>query len=118
MRIAIAICAACSGIIVVQAGHCSTLENLLLLSWHGYIAFCRSLAMLDYCNWALKVRGMSSDSNLVEDHSWLGGTSYGAVDSPAGPSMATIDSPARPSIAAKFAMDGLAGQVMGGPSVA
>ena len=70
--------------------------------------------MLDYCNWALKVHGMSSDSNLVGDHPWLGGTSYGTVDSPAGPSMATIDSPARPSIVAKFAVDCPAGQVMGG----
>ena len=57
---------------------------------------------------------MSSDSNLVGDHPWLGGISYGTVDSPARPSMATIDSPARPSIAAKFAVDGPARQVMGG----
>ena len=88
------------------------------LSWRGYIAFCRSLALLDYCNWALKVRGTSSDRNLVGDHPWLGGTTYGAVDSPAGPSMAAIDSPAGPSMATKFAVDGPAGPFVGGPSVA
>ena len=57
---------------------------------------------------------MSSDRNLVGDHPWLGGTTYGAVDSPAGPSMAAIDSPAGPSMATKFAVDGLAGPVVGG----
>ena len=40
--------------------------------------------------------GTTSDRNLVGDHPWLGGTTYGAVDSPAGPSMAAIDSPAGP----------------------
>ena len=67
----------------------------------------RLLAILDYCNWALKVHGTSSDSNLVGDHPWLGGTTYGAVNIPAGPSMATI-----------FAVDGPAGLIVGGPSVA
>ena len=57
---------------------------------------------------------MSSDSNLVGDHPWLGGTTYGAVDSPAGPSMAAIDSPAGSPMAAKFAVDGPAGPVVGG----
>ena len=52
------------------------------------------------------------------DHPWLGGATYGAVDSPAGPSMAAIDSPAGPSMATKFAIDGPAGPVVGGPSVA
>ena len=120
IRIAITICAACSDIIIIQAGHCSTFNNLLLLSWCGYsyIAFCRSLAILDYCNWVLKVRGTSSDSNLVGDQLWLGETTYGAMDSLAGPSMAAIDSPSEPSIATKFAVDGLAGPVVGGPSVA
>ena len=66
----------------------------------------------------LKVRGTSSDNNLGGDHPWLGGTTYGAVDSPAGPSMAAIDSPAGPSMATKFAVDGPAGRVVGGPSVA
>ena len=40
--------------------------------------------------------------NLWGDHPWLGGTTYGAVDSPGGPTMAT-----------KFAVDG-----PGGPPVA
>ena len=46
----------------------------------------------------------SSDSNLqlVGDHPWLGKTTYGA-----------IDSLARPSMAAKFAVDGPAGTVVG-----
>jgi len=66
----------------------------------------------------LKVRGMSSDSNLVGDHPWLGGTTYGAVDRPTGPSMAAIDSSAGPSTAKKFSIDYLAGPVVGGPSVA
>ena len=44
----------------------------------------------------------------------VGGTSYGAVDSPAGPSMAAIDSPAGPSMVTKFAVDGPAGPVVGG----
>ena len=57
---------------------------------------------------------MSSDRNLVGDHPWLGGTTYGAVDSPARPSMAAIDSPARPSMATKFAIDGPVGPVVGG----
>ena len=39
----------------------------------------------------------------MTDHLWLGGTTYGAVDGPAGPSMAT-----------KFAVDGPAGPVVGG----
>ena len=62
----------------------------------------------------IKVRGMSSDRNLVGDHPWLGGTTYGAVDSPAGPSMAAIDSPVRPSMATKFIIDGPVGPVVGG----
>ena len=57
---------------------------------------------------------MLSDSNLVGDHPWLGGTTYGAVDSPARPSMAAIDSPAGPPMATKFSGDGLAGPVVGG----
>ena len=69
---------------------------------------------MDYCNWALKVRGTSSDRNLVGDHLWVGGTAYGAVDSPAGPSMAAIDNPAGPSMATKSAVDGPAGPVLGG----
>ena len=60
------------------------------------------------------MRGTSSDINLVGDHPWLGGTTYGTVDSPAGPSMAAIDSLAGPSMAAKFAVDGPAGPVVGG----
>ena len=60
------------------------------------------------------MRGTSSDRNLVGDHPWLGGTTYGAVYSPAGPSMAAIDSPAGPSMAAKFAVDDPAGPVVGG----
>ena len=63
----------------------------------------------------LKVRRTSSNSNLVGDHPWLGGTTYGAVDSPAGPSMAAIDSPAGST---KFTIDGPAGPVVGGPLVA
>ena len=39
--------------------------------------------------------------------SWLGGTTYGTVDGPTGPSIAT-----------KFAVDGPAGPVVGGPLVA
>ena len=56
---------------------------------------------------------MSSDSNLVGNHPWLGGTTYGVVDSPAGPSMAATDSPAGPSMATKFAVDDPAGPVVG-----
>ena len=79
-----------------------------------YIAFYRLLAILDYYNWVLKVCGTSSDCNLVGDHPWLGRTTYGTVDSPAGLSMAAIDSPARPSTATKFAVDGSAGPAVGG----
>ena len=57
---------------------------------------------------------MSSDRNLVGDHPWLGGTTYGVVDSPAGPSMVAINSPAGPSMATKFAVDDPAGPVVGG----
>ena len=66
----------------------------------------------------LKVCGTSSDSNLVGDHPWLRGTTYGAVNSPAGPSMAAIDNPAGPSMATKFTADGQAGPVVGGPLLA
>ena len=46
------------------------------------------------------------------------GTTYGAVDSPAGPCMAAIDSPARPSMVTNFAVDGPAGRpVVGEPSL-
>ena len=61
------------------------------------------------------MHGTSSYRNLWGDHPWLGGTTYGAVDGPARPSMAAM---AGPSMATKFAIDGLAGQVVGGPSVA
>ena len=65
------------------------------------------------------MRETSIDGNVVGDHPWLGGTTYGAVDSPARPSMAAIDSPAAgPSMATKFAADGPAGPVVGGPSMA
>ena len=60
------------------------------------------------------MRRTSSDSNLVGEHPWLGGTTYSTVDSLAGPSMAAIDSPAGPSMAAKFTVDGPAGPVVGG----
>ena len=52
------------------------------------------------------------------DHPWLGGTTYGAVDGPAGPSMAAINGPAGPSMANFVAIDGPAGPVVGGPLVA
>ena len=78
----------------VHAAVIAARSTTFRLSWRGYISFCRSLAILDYCNWVLKVRGKSSDNNLGGDHPWLGGTTYGAVDSPAGPSMAAIDIPA------------------------
>ena len=62
---------------------------------------------------------MSSDRNLVGDHPWLGGTTqYGTVDSPAGSSIAAIDNLAGTSMATKFAVDGPARPVVGGPSVA
>ena len=48
------------------------------------------------------------------DHPWLGGTTYGTVDSPARPSMAAIDSPAGPPMAAKIAVDGSAEPIVGG----
>ena len=60
------------------------------------------------------MRGTSSDSNLLGDHPWLGGTTYGTVDSLVGPSMAAIDSLARPLVATKSAIDGPAGPVVGG----
>jgi len=53
----------------------------------------------------------------VGDHRWQGGTTYGAVDCPARPSTAAIDIPAGPSMATKFAVDGPAGPVVGGPLV-
>ena len=40
------------------------------------------------------------------DHPWLWGTTYGAVDSPGGPSMAAIVSPGGSIMATKFAVDG------------
>ena len=89
-----------------------------LINWRGYIAFFRSLAILGCCNWALKVRGTSIDNNLVGGPSVARGICYGALDSPAGPSMAAIDSPAGPSMATKLAVDGPAGPFVGGPSVA
>ena len=64
------------------------------------------------------MRGTSSDNNLVGDHPWQGGTTYGAVVSPAGPSMAAIDGPVGPFMATKFAVGGPAGSFVGGPSVA
>ena len=56
--------------------------------------------------------------SLWGDHSWLGGTTYGAVDGPAGPSMAAIDGSTGPSMAPNFAVDGPARPVVGGPSMA
>ena len=56
--------------------------------------------------------------NLWGDHPWLGGTIYGAIDSPGGPSMAAIVSPGGLPVATKFAVDGPAGPILGGPSVA
>ena len=47
-----------------------------------------------------------------------GVTTYGAVDSPRGPSMAAIVSPGGPTTATKFAIDGPGGPILGGPSVA
>ena len=91
-------------------------SSVAQLAW--LYSILRSLALLDYCNWALKVCETSSDSNLVGDHPWLWGTTYGTVNSLAGQSMAAINSPGRPSTATKFAADGLAGPVEGGPSVA
>ena len=64
------------------------------------------------------MHGTSSNRNLWADHPWLGGTTYGAVDGPAGPTMAAIDGPAGPSMLTKFAVDGPAGPVVGGPSMA
>ena len=64
------------------------------------------------------MHGTSSNENLWGDHPWLGGTTYGAVDGLAGPSMAAMDDPAGPSMATKFAVDGPAIPVVGGPSVA
>ena len=58
------------------------------------------------------------DSILVGDHLWQGGTTYGAADSPTGPSMAAIDGPAGPFMATKFPVDGPAGPVVLGPLVA
>ena len=52
------------------------------------------------------------------DHPWLGGTTYGAVDSPGGLSMAAIVSLGGPTMATKFAVDGPGGQILGKPSVA
>ena len=43
----------------------------------------------------------------------IGGTTYAAVDDPAGPSMAAIDGPAGPSTANFVAIDGPAGPVVG-----
>ena len=42
-----------------------------------------------------------------------GGTIYGAVDSPGGPSMAAIVSPGGPTMATKFAVDGPGNQFWG-----
>ena len=46
------------------------------------------------------------------------GTTYGSIDSLAGPSMGAIDGLDGPSMATKFAAGDLAGPVMGGLSVA
>ena len=46
-------------------------------------------------------------AQFMGDHPWLGGTTYGAVDSPGGPTMST-----------KFAVDGPGGPILGGPSMA
>ena len=46
------------------------------------------------------------------DHPRQEGTTYGAVDSPARPSMAAIDGPGGPFMATKFAVDGSAGPVV------
>ena len=45
-------------------------------------------------------------AQFMGDHPWLGGTTYGAVDSPGGPSMATIVSLGGPTMVTKFAVDG------------
>ena len=47
----------------------------------------------------------------------VGETTYGAVDSPEGPSIAAIVSPGGPTMATKFAVDGPGGPILGGPSV-
>ena len=57
-------------------------------------------------------------TQFMGDHPWLGGTTYGAVDSPGGLSMAAIVSLGGPTMATKFAVDGPGGPILGGPSVA
>ena len=52
-------------------------------------------------------------AQFMGDHPWLEGTTYGAVDSPRGPSMAAIVGPVGPSTATKFAGDGPGGPILG-----
>ena len=46
------------------------------------------------------------------------GTTYGAVDGPAGLSMAAVLGPGGPSMATNIATDGPGGPILGGPLVA
>ena len=53
--------------------------------------------------------------NLWGDHPWLGGTTYGAVDSPGGPSTAAIVGPGGgATMATKYAIDGPGRSIFGG----
>ena len=64
--------------------------------------------------------GLSSNTYnaLLIARTIYGETIYGAIDSPGGPSMAAIVSPGGLPVATKFAVDGPAGPILGGPSVA
>ena len=57
-------------------------------------------------------------NSVIGGPSMAGGTTYGAVDSPRGPSMAAIVSPEGPTMATKFAVDGPGRPILGGPPVA
>ena len=52
-------------------------------------------------------------AQFMGDHPWLGGTTYGAIDSPGGPSTAVIVGPGGTTMATKYVIDG-----PGGPPVA
>ena len=68
---------------------------------------------------ALCIHCMQAQFKLcMGDHPWLWGTTYGAVDSPGGPSMAAIVSPGGPTMATKFAVDGPGVPILGGPPMA
>jgi len=52
------------------------------------------------------------------DHLWQGGTTYGTVDGPGGPSVAAVLGPGDHPRQRKLTVDGPGGLTLGGPSMA